>query len=244
MDKKLTKKIRIAAVGDIHVSSDAKYFISENFEEINNTADILLLCGDLTNTGTLEEAKNLSSLLRKIHIPIAGVLGNHDVAFDVESDVRRILKEEGRFNFLDESPFQLEGVGFVGVKGFAGGFENHMLSAFGEKALKDFVLESINESLRLETLLSQIQTEKKVVVLHYSPVKETIAGEPQEIFPFLGSSHLSEPINNFNVDIVFHGHAHYGTHQGKTFKNIPVFNVSLNVLQKISAANPLKIFTL
>lgn len=236
------KKLRIAAIGDVHIRPDSKYIAFENYETLNQTADILLLAGDLTNLGTIEEAKTLATLLRKLHIPVAGVFGNHDYQSDQDAEVRTILKEEGRLIFLDETPFELEGVGFVGVKGFGGGFDNHMLSAFGEPALKSYVHEVVNESLKLDTLLSQVTTDKKVAIMHYSPIKETCIGEPEEIFSFLGSSHLVEPINNHNVDLVFHGHAHYGTHEGKTLKQIPVFNVSLEVLKKQNPENPIKIY--
>lgn len=236
------KKLRIAAIGDIHIKQDSKFIATENFEVLNQTSDILLLCGDLTNMGTPEEAKVLSALLRKLHIPVAGVFGNHDYTSNQFDEVRRILKEEGHLIFLDETPYELNGISFVGVKGFGGGFDNHMLSAFGEPALKQYVHEVVNESLKLEGLLSQTTTENKVVVMHYSPIKQTCIGEPEEIYSFLGSSHLVEPINNLNADIVFHGHAHYGTHQGKTLKEIPVFNVSLEVLKKLNPENPLKIF--
>ena len=236
------KKLRIAAIGDIHVRTDSKFIGVENYESLNKDADILLLAGDLTNIGTIEEAHHLATLLRKLHIPVAGVFGNHDYHNDQDVEIRTILKEEGKFIFLDETPFELNGVSFAGVKGFGGGFDNHMLTAFGEPALKKYVHEVVNESLQLDTLLSQISTEKKVVVMHYSPIKETCIGEPEEIYSFLGSSHLVEPINNYDVSIVFHGHAHYGTHEGKTLKNIPVYNVSLEVLKKASSENPLKIF--
>lgn len=240
--KSTFKEIRIAAIGDTHIKTDSKFLGFENFETLNQDADILLLCGDLTNMGTPEEAKVLSELLRKLHIPVAGVLGNHDYASDQFDEVRKILKEEGRFVFLDDSPFEIGNVGFVGVKGFGGGFDDHMLSAFGEPILKQYVHEVVNESLHLGSLLSQLQTEKKVVVMHYSPIKETCVGEPAEIYSFLGSSHLVEPINNLNANLVFHGHAHYGTHAGKTLKEIPVYNVSLEVLKKENPENPWKIF--
>ena len=247
MEKKDTnepsnKKVRIAAVGDIHIRADSKFLWTENYESLNQDADILLLCGDLTNLGTIEEAHALAGLLNKLHIPVAGVFGNHDYTNDLDKEVRTILKEEGKFIFLDETPYELDGVGFAGIKGFAGGFDNHMLSAFGEPILKQYVHESINEALQLESLLAQLSTEKKVVAMHYSPIKQTCIGEPEEIYSFLGSSHLVEPINNHNATIVFHGHAHYGTHEGKTLKQIPVYNVSLEVLKKENPENPLKIF--
>lgn len=235
------KKLRIAALGDIHIRDDSKFIGVENYESLNTDADILLLAGDLTNTGTIEEAHNMAALLQNLHIPVAGVFGNHDYHNNVESEIRTILKE-GKFIFLDETPFGLDGVSFAGVKGFAGGFDNHMLTAFGEPTLKKYVHEVVEESLRLDTLLSQVTEQKKVVVMHYSPIKETCIGEPEEIYSFLGSSHLVEPINNYDVSMVFHGHAHYGTHEGKTLKNIPVYNISLEVLKKINPENPIKIF--
>lgn len=244
MEKTASNKLRIAAIGDIHIKQDSKFISTENFENLNKDADILLLCGDLTNMGTPEEAQVLASLLRKLHIPVAGVFGNHDYTSDQPNEVRKILKEEGNLIFLDETPYELNGISFVGVKGFGGGFDNHMLSAFGEPALKQYVHEVVNETLQLEGLLSQTTTEKKVVVMHYSPIKETCVGEPVEIYSFLGSSHLVEPINNLNADIVFHGHAHYGAHQGKTLKNIPVYNVSQEVLKKENPENLWKIFDL
>lgn len=244
MEKTVSKKTRIAAIGDIHIKHDSTFISTENFEDLNKNADILLLCGDLTNMGTPDEARVLSSLLRKLHIPVAGVFGNHDYTSDQPDEVRKILKKEGHLIFLDETPYELNDISFVGVKGFGGGFDNHMLSAFGEPALKQYVHEVINETLQLEGLLSQSTTDKKVVVMHYSPIKETCIGEPVEIYSFLGSSHLVEPINNLNADIVFHGHAHYGTHQGKTLKNIPVYNVSQEVLRKENPENLWKIFDL
>ncbi len=237
-----SKRLRIAAIGDTHIRTDSKFLAFENFEELNQKADILLLAGDLTNLGNTEEAKNLALLIKKLHIPVAGVFGNHDYQSDLENEIRTLLKDEGGFIFLDETPYELEGVGFAGVKGFGGGFDNHMLTPFGEPALKKYVHEVVEESLKLDTLLSQISSEKKVVVMHYSPIKETCTGEPEEIYSFLGSSHLVQPVNNHDVDIVFHGHAHYGTHEGKTLKEIPVYNVSLEIMKKLNPDKTSKIY--
>lgn len=241
--EKTHTKLRIAAVGDIHIKAESQDLGFENLEQLNETADILLLCGDLTNTGTEEEASNLVKILSRLHIPVAGVFGNHDYANEKGDEVRKILSE-GNMHFLDTTPFEIDNVGIVGVKGFGGGFENHMLNAFGEKTLKEFVYEAINESLKLENLLAQLQTPKKIVISHYSPIKATCVGEPEEIFPFLGSSHMVEPINNFDVDMCFHGHAHFGSFEGKTIKEIPVFNVSLPVLKKLNPESPIRIFEL
>lgn len=166
-----------------------------------------------------------------MRIPVGAVLGNHDYASDNAHKIREILIQAG-VKMLDEQPFNLKGVGF------AGGFNNHILGPFGEKAIKDFVYEAVNESLKLEELLSRLQSDKKVVALHYAPITQTVEGEPKEIFPFLGCSRLVEPINRFNVTAVFHGHAHLGSPEGKTDHNIPVYNVSMAVRTKVNPKRP------
>lgn len=224
-------KLRIAAMSDLHVRTSSVGFYRDIFLELNSKADILVLCGDLTDNGMPEEAEILAQDLNSLTIPVVGVLGNHDHASDSSVEVKRILTTFGKMYFVDEEPFEINGVGFAGVKGFCGGFGKYMLGGFGEERLKNFVYETINESLRLEELLKQIKSEKKVVLLHYAPIRETLEGEPLEIYPFMGSSRLEEPINNYDVTMAFHGHTHHGKHLGKTTKGIPVYNVSLHVLK-------------
>lgn len=231
------KKVKVAALADTHVGEHSRGEFAPLFKDISEKADVLLLCGDLTDEGLLEEAQVLLEELQSCTIPIGAVLGNHDFASDNALEIRKMLMQ-GKVKLLDEEPFELGDVGFAGVKGFAGGFDNHILGPFGEKAIKDFVYEAVNESLKLEEVLSKLSNQKKVVALHYAPIKQTIEGEPAEIFPFLGCSRLVEPINRFNVTAVFHGHAHSGSYEGKTEHNIPVYNCSMPVMSKLDQEKP------
>jgi Icc-related predicted phosphoesterase len=227
-------KVRVAAVGDLHTHESSTTTIQQIFNDVSNNADVLLLCGDLTHLGLPQEAERLANDLRSCRIPVLAVLGNHDYQSGHVDEVKKILKS-AKVTILDESEtFELNGVGFAGVKGFGGGFDKHMLTPFGEEAIKHFVTEAVNESLKLEVALQALGTEKTVVALHYSPISGTVVGEPPEIFPFLGSSRLAETIDHFDVNAVFHGHAHHGTHEGKTTKGTPVYNCCFQLMQKIS----------
>jgi uncharacterized protein len=230
--------LRIAAVGDLHVHQNAPETYRELFEKISQSADVLALCGDLTHLGTPQEAERLVTDLRTCRVPVVAVLGNHDYQSGQADEVKKIL-HTGKVVVLDETEtFELKGVGFAGVKGFGGGFDKHMLAPFGEDGIKHFVTEAVNEALRLEVALTNLRTEKTVVVLHYSPIAATVAGEPPEIHPFLGSSRLAETIDHFDVDAVFHGHAHYGTHQGKTTKGTQVYNCCLQLMERMNPDQP------
>lgn len=226
------KKLRVAAVADLHVHKVHDGLHRGLFAELSDKADIVCLCGDLTNFGMPEEAENLLADLAALRVPAVAVLGNHDMQSGRAEEVKRILRRGG-VRFLDEEPFVHEEVGFAGVKGFGGGFGKHMLSAFGEEATKHFVAEAVNEALILENGLRRLPTERNVVVLHYSPVADTVQGEPGEIFPFLGCSRLAETIDRFEkIQAVFHGHAHHGQPRGATPKGIPVYNCSVQVLKR------------
>lgn len=222
--------LRIAAVGDLHVKEDQSAPIHELFADASKNADILVLAGDLTDHGHIREAEILAEELRTCSIPVVGVLGNHDYENDHAQEIKDILRRGG-MRVLDGDSFELRGVGFVGVKGFAGGFGRRMLGPFGEPAIKAFVQESVNESLRLEHALHAMTSERIVVILHYSPVEGTLEGEVREIWPFLGSTRLAETIDRCKskVKAVFHGHAHHGIYQAKTMIGIPVYNVAMPV---------------
>jgi Icc-related predicted phosphoesterase len=225
-------KLRIAAIADVHYGKHSRGQLHDVFAEISRSADVFLLCGDLTDFGLAEEAEQLVSDLRAaVRIPVIAVLGNHDFESGEQELVLQVLDQAG-VHMLDGDAIEVEGVGFAGVCGFAGGFGRRMLNAWGEPLMKKFVQEAIDHAVRLEQGLSKLQTEKKVVVLHYSPIRQTVVGEPDEIFPFMGSSRLEEPINRFRVNAVFHGHAHNGTADGVTATGIPVYNVSSPLLQK------------
>jgi Icc-related predicted phosphoesterase len=222
--------LRIAAVADIHVKKTSQGAMQPLFAQATDTADVLLLCGDLTDYGTPEEAKVLAKdITAALRIPAIAVLGNHDLESNQEKEVVQILSDAGVV-VLDGDSYELHGVGFAGVKGFAGGFGRRALGAWGEQIIKDFVHEAINESLKLEAALARLRTPQKIAVLHYSPIQATVEGEPPEIIAFLGSSRLEEPIDRYRVNAVFHGHAHRGQPEGRTKGAAPVYNVAMPVL--------------
>lgn len=222
--------LRIAAVADIHVKKTSQGTLQPLFSQVTDSADVLLLCGDLTDYGTIEETKILAKeITSALRIPAIAVLGNHDFESGLERDVVSILTDAGVV-LLDGDSHEVHGVGFAGVKGFAGGFGRRSLGAWGEKIIKEFVHETINEALKLEAALARLRTPQKVAVLHYSPIQATVGGEPPEIVAFLGSSRLEEPLDRYRVNAVFHGHAHRGSPEGRTKNGAPVYNVAMPVL--------------
>ena len=227
--------LRIAAVADIHVKKSSAGALQPMFAQITDSADVALLCGDLTDYGTIEEGKILvREISSSLRIPAIAVLGNHDFESNQETELVKMLTDAG-VTVLDGDSYELHGVGFAGVKGFGGGFGRRALGAWGEKMIKDFVHEAINESLKLEAALARLRTSQKIAVLHYSPIQATVEGEPPEIVAFLGSSRLEEPLDRYRVNAVFHGHAHRGAPQGRTKAGAPVYNVAMPVL---AASNP------
>ncbi len=225
-----TGRIEVAAVADLHYGSNAERPLPV-FAELAAGADVLLLCGDLTDRGLPEEAHGLAKELSRIDIPIVAVLGNHDYESGKSDEVRHILAE-ANVRVLDGGACEIANVGFAGVKGFAGGFGRGTLQSWGEPVVKAFVQEAIDETLKLERALAQLRTPHLVALLHYAPIQETVVGEPAEIFPFLGTSRLEEPLNRFGVAAAFHGHAHRGSPQGKTQSGVPVYNVALPMLRR------------
>ncbi|MCH8615650.1 metallophosphoesterase [Sphingomonas sp. SM33] len=223
--------ITVAAIGDLHVTEGSVAPYREMFAEISRTADVLVLCGDLTNFGKTSEAEILAEDIRTCDIPVLGVLGNHDYECGQPENVAAILHEAG-MTVLDEQAVEVQGVGFAGVKGFVGGFGRGELAPFGEPIIKAFVDEAMNEARKLENGLRTLRTERSVAVLHYSPIIETLEGEPIEIFQYLGSARLADAIDRFdNVKAVVHGHAHHGTYEGRTRRGTPVYNVAQFVVK-------------
>lgn len=231
--------LRIAAVGDLHCGKQSMGKIAPTLAGINEAADILLLCGDLTDYGTIEEAKVLARELTAVRVPIVAVLGNHDYEAGRPDDVTNILGDAG-VRMLDGGTFVHMNVGFAGIKGFCGGFGRGTLGHWGEPALKRFVQEAIDEELKLETALARLHTiPTRVVLMHYAPVRATVIGEPEEIHAFLGCSRLEEPLGRYSVAAVFHGHAHRGTHEGKTHaRATPVYNVAWPLLHRLAPDRP------
>jgi Icc-related predicted phosphoesterase len=233
--------MRIAAVADVHCKKTTQGELLALFSAANDVADVLLLCGDLTDYGLPEEARKLDAELSGVRIPILAVLGNHDYESGQADAVKEILSE-AKVHVLDGDAVEIEGVGFAGVKGFCGGFGRRTLEPWGEEATKAFVKEACDEALKLESALARLRTEQRVAVLHYAPIEATVEGEPREIFPFLGSGRLEEPLNRYRVAAAFHGHAHRGSPEGATSAGIPVYNVALPLLKRtLSETLPLKV---
>lgn len=230
--------VRLAAISDVHYGRSSQGSLQSLFAQITESADVLLLCGDLTDYGHPEEAKLLAKdLTATVKIPVVGVLGNHDFESGEEQEIIRILQDAG-VRVLDGDSYEVHGVGFAGVRGFCGGFGRGALGAWGEPVIKAFVHEAVEEALKLETALARLRTPHRIALLHYAPVRETVEGEPLEIYPFLGSSRLEEPLSRYDVLAVFHGHAHKGAPEGRTAKGIPVYNVALPVLRSAYPDRP------
>jgi len=229
--------VRFAAVGDIHVKKDSAGTLRSFFAQASEAADVLLLCGDLTDYGTAEEAKILVDELSVVKVPIVAVLGNHDYESGTPEVVCNALKHAG-VRVLDGEACEIEGVGIAGAKGFAGGFGRGSLGAWGEPAIKLFVQEALNEAMKLESALAKLRTPRKIALLHYSPISGTVEGEPTEIYPFLGSSRLEDPLLRYKVDAVFHGHAHRGSPEGRTINDVPVYNVAKPLLARLHPGEP------
>jgi len=212
--------------------------LSPLLQSVNEQADFLLLCGDLTDYGLPEEAHILvGELAEAVKIPIVAVLGNHDFESGQHVEVCRILTEAG-IKVLDGEAHEVQGTGIAGAKGFAGGFGRATLGAWGEPATKRFVQEAIDEAMKFEGALARLRTTQRIAMLHYSPIKATVEGEPLEIYSYLGTSRLEEPLNRHPVNMVFHGHAHHGALEGRTSTGIPVFNVAMPLLMRTFPNQP------
>lgn len=242
LDAGPARTLRVAAVGDLHVGENAERPHRDLFENVHETADVLCLCGDLTNFGKTREAEILVEDLRACRIPMVAVLGNHEHECGQPEAVARMLEDAGVRVLDGGRAYEIEGVGFAGGKGFIGGFGRYMLSSFGEAQIKRFVQEAVDDANQIETSIRTLRTQRSVVLLHYSPVVDTVMGEPPEIHAFLGSSRLGETIDRYdNISLVVHGHAHRGAPEGRTAKGVPVYNVALPVLKTLGD-RPFRVF--
>jgi Icc-related predicted phosphoesterase len=235
---------RLAAVADLHCRQDQHGRFRELVKAVNGEAEGLVLAGDLTDHGLVEEAETLAEALALLRVPCAAVLGNHDFEGNAVKDIVRILGE-AKVEVLDGDHAVFDKrLGIAGVKGFGGGFEKGMLQAFGEPVVKAFVQEAVNEGLKLEAALAQLDLPKKVVLMHYAPIVETTDGEDPAIRAYLGTTRLSAPCDSFGALAVFHGHAHHGSPEGKTPRGIPVYNVALPVLKRLGEDRKFRTFDL
>jgi Icc-related predicted phosphoesterase len=228
--------IRLAAVGDVHCGTDAGDQVRAQFASAPDHADALLLAGDLTRLGTPAEAHVFADALRDVvRIPVAAVLGNHDFQSDRQDEVRTIFEDAG-VEVLEGGSVVWEidsvRVGVAGTKGFGGGFEGTHGTAFGEPEMKAFVEHTRALAGTVDSCLGELDADLTILLLHYSPVRDTLTGEPPEIFPFLGSYLFAEVADEHRVDLVLHGHAHRGVERGSTPGGIPVRNVAQAVIQQ------------
>jgi Icc-related predicted phosphoesterase len=233
--------MRIAATGDLHFGKASPGLFLPVLSQITTDAELLLLAGDITDYGTSDEARAfVKELAASVRIPIVAVLGNHDYEAGHEREIHQILVDHGVY-VLDGDTCEVQGVGFAGVKGFAGGFGRRALGPWGEPIIKRFVHEAVNEALKLESALARLRTDKKIVLLHYAPIEGTVEGEQREIYPYLGCSRLEEPLGRYAVTAVIHGHAHNGSPEGRTSTDVPVFNVAYPLLRKTDPTHPYRI---
>jgi Icc-related predicted phosphoesterase len=236
-----TARVRVAAVGDTHCTKASTGKLQMIFESVHERADVLVLCGDLTDHGSPEEAHVLAREVQHARVPVVAVLGNHDYEAGCPEKVTQALEEVG-VQVLDGDACEVHGIGFAGVKGFLGGFGRGTLGFWGEGPVKAFVQAAIDEALKLEQAIGHLKTQRRVVLMHYAPIEATCQGERNEIYPYLGCSRLEEPLLRNPVDVVFHGHAHRGSHEGKTATGIPVFNVSLPLLMGSDHPTPYLVY--
>ncbi|WP_336206125.1 metallophosphoesterase family protein [Nonomuraea sp. LPB2021202275-12-8] len=230
--------LRIAAVGDIHLGEDARGHYRKRLTGIEERADVLMLAGDLTRHGTLAEGQLVADELRDLPVPVVAVLGNHDYHSDLQHQIAGELRNAGVIVLEDDGVVVQCGgtkLGVVGGKGFGGGFAGKCASEFGEREIKDFVRHTRNIAEAWKVALKEVQADHRVVLSHYSPIKETLEGEPLEIYPFLGSYLLAEAVDTAGADLILHGHAHKGSEKGMTPGGIRVRNVALPVIGKAYA---------
>ncbi|RZB19116.1 metallophosphoesterase [Streptomyces sp. F001] len=228
--------IRIAAVGDIHMGSDSQGLLRPAFDTLPDCADVLLLAGDLTRHGTPQEARVVAREVEGLGVPVVAVLGNHDHHDERPDEVTAILQDAGARVLEGQATVVSVGearVGVAGTKGFGGGFVGRSAGEFGEPLMKEFVRYSRRLADGLRAALERLEAEGcdvRVALTHFSPVPETLAGEPLEIYPFLGSYLLAEAIDTAGADLAVHGHAHAGTEHGMTSGGVRVRNVAQPVI--------------
>jgi Icc-related predicted phosphoesterase len=230
--------LRVAAVGDTHIAEDSGGRLAPHWGQLHDDADVLLLAGDLTNLGTERQAAVLAREIEAVQCRVIAVLGNHDYHSGQEAAVRRELERAGVTILEGESvTLKLDGhtLGVVGTKGFGGGFAGACGHAFGEMEMKEFMYVTERMAAKLEENLSALDTDYRVALLHYAPVKDTLAGERLEIYPFLGSYLLAEAVDRAGADLILHGHAHSGTEKGSTARGIPVRNVAMPLIKRAYA---------
>ena len=233
--------MRLAAVADVHLQANDHEKNVRRFSPVNDLADALVIAGDFTNHGTPEEMRACLAVLDTIRVPIVAVLGNHDHESGHQDELAGMLRLAG-IHLLDGQCFEFDGVGFAGTKGFCGGFAPYELMPFGEGGIKTFVEIAEREAVKLDYGLAQLSTPIRIAVTHYAPIKDTVVGEPEPVFPFLGSSRLERALDRHKPALALHGHAHHGTHSGQAPCGVRVCNVALPLLRDRGEEHPFMLF--
>lgn len=233
--------MRLAAVSDIHLKDEDYEKNVRAFSAVNELADALVIAGDFTNHGTPDEMRTCLAVLENIRVPMVAVLGNHDHESGNQDELAGMLRLAG-VHLLDGQCFEIDGVGFAGTKGFAGGFAPYELMPFGEGGIKTFVEIAEREAIKLDYGLAQLKTKVKIAITHYAPIRETVVGEPEPIFPFLGSSRLARALDRHKPAMALHGHAHHGTFSADAPCGVRVCNVALPVLRERGEPHPFVLF--
>lgn len=227
--------LRLAAVGDLHCREGQTEVYRYSFADVNEHADVLAICGDLTYRGRMSEIEVFVEELAEVVIPVVAVLGNHDYHEKNQRHFHDYLEDAG-VTVLDGDSivYEVRGhmVGFTGTKGFAGGFGKRALTDFGEDIWRGVYREVQSEADKVRDGLMGLTAELKVVILHYSPAIDTLTGEDPQVYPFLGGSELGTAVDNGGADLVIHGHAHFGRETGMTPGGVPVRNVSHSLLNQ------------
>jgi Icc-related predicted phosphoesterase len=230
--------IRVAATGDLHVGPDSARAVGDQLRNVADRADVLLIAGDLTKSGRTEEAAALAGELHGLRVQMVVVLGNHDHHADRSQEIAELLRDVGVV-VLEGDAARIDtpggSVGVAGVKGFGGGFAGASGAEFGEPEMKAFIRHTKDRAEALEAALATLDTDVRIALMHYAPVRETLQGEPPEIFPFLGSYLLAEAVDRACADLVVHGHAHRGTEHGVTPGGVHVRNVAQTVIRQAYA---------
>lgn len=230
--------MRIAAVGDVHLGTDSRGLLRPALRDLPERADVLLLAGDLTKHGTVDEAEVVADEFADLDVPMVAVLGNHDYHSDADAEIADVLQQQN-ITVLEGTATTIEvnghTLGIAGTKGFGGGFAGKCASVFGEPVMRDFAAHTVDLAASLDHALAELDTDTKIVLTHYAPISDTLHGEPREIYPFLGSYLLGEPIDNNGADLAVHGHAHAGCERGTTPGGIRVRNVAQPVIRSAFA---------
>ncbi len=235
--------MRLAAVADIHLKAEDREKNVRQFSVVNELADALVIAGDFTNHGKPEEMRACLAVLEHVRVPIIAVLGNHDHESGNQDELAGMLRLAG-VHLLDGQCHEMDGVGFAGTKGFCGGFAPYELMPFGEGGIKTFVEIAEREAIKLDYGLAQLHTPIKIAITHYAPIKETVIGEPEPIFPFLGSSRLQRALDRHKPILALHGHAHKGTFSAESSMGTRICNVALHLLRERGEEHPFTIFHL